>query len=194
MLTVPGKLLEDSLLTRFQAAHTEAVGPIVVHRLDQETSGLVIFAKDKATHKSLQQQFENHSIKKRYIALLDGLVENDEGGLVENDEGVIALPLLPDIEDRPRQRVDNEHGKPAVTRYQVLERSGALTRVAFTPLTGRTHQLRVHASHPLGLNCPIVGDRLYGTAAARLMLHAERITFTHPATGQPITLDCPPDF
>ena len=186
MLTVPGKLLEDSLLTRFQAAHPEAVGPIVVHRLDQETSGLVIFAKDKATHKSLQQQFENHSIKKRYIALLDGLVENDEG--------LIALPLLPDIEDRPRQRVDNEHGKPAVTRYQVLERSGALTRVAFTPLTGRTHQLRVHASHPLGLNCPIVGDRLYGTASTRLMLHAERITFTHPATGQPITLDCPPDF
>lgn len=186
MLTVPGKLLDDSLLTRFQAAHPEAVGPIVVHRLDQETSGLVIFAKDKATHKSLQQQFENHSIKKRYIALLDGLVERDEG--------VIALPLLPDIEDRPRQRVDNEHGKPAVTRYQALERSGALTRVAFTPLTGRTHQLRVHASHPLGLNCPIVGDRLYGTAATRLMLHAERITFTHPATGQPITLDCPPDF
>lgn len=186
MLTVPGKLLEDSLLTRFQAAHPEAVGPIVVHRLDQETSGLVIFAKDKATHKFLQQQFENHSIKKRYIALLDGLVERDEG--------VIALPLLPDIEDRPRQRVDNEHGKPAVTRYQVLERSGALTRVAFTPLTGRTHQLRVHASHPLGLNCPIVGDRLYGTAATRLMLHAERITFTHPATGQSITLDCPPDF
>ena len=186
MLTVPGKLLEDSLLTRFQAAHPEAVGPIVVHRLDQETSGLVIFAKDKATHKSLQQQFENHSIRKRYIALLDGVVENDKG--------VIDLPLLPDIDDRPRQRVDFGHGKPAVTRYQVLERSGALTRVAFTPLTGRTHQLRVHASHPLGLNCPIVGDRLYGTASTRLMLHAERITFTHPATGQPITLDCPPDF
>lgn len=186
MLTVPGKLLEDSLLTRYQTAHPEAVSPIVVHRLDQETSGLVIFTKDKATHKALQQQFENHSIRKRYIALLDGLVERDEG--------VIALPLLPDIEDRPRQRVDNEHGKPAVSRYQVLERSGGRTRVAFEPLTGRTHQLRVHASHPLGLNCPIVGDRLYGTASTRLMLHAERITFTHPATGQPITLDCPPDF
>ena len=186
MLTVPGKLLEDSLLNRFQAAHPEAVGPIVVHRLDQETSGLVIFAKDKATHKSLQQQFESHSIKKRYIALLDGLVENDGG--------VIDLPLLPDIDDRPRQRVDKEYGKPSVTRYQVLERSDTLTRVAFTPLTGRTHQLRVHASHPQGLNCPIVGDRLYGTAATRLMLHAERITFTHPATGHPMTLDCPPEF
>ena len=186
MLTVPGKLLEDSLLSRFQAAHPEAVGPIVVHRLDQETSGLVIFAKDKATHKFLQQQFESHSIKKRYIALLDGFVENDGG--------VIDLPLLPDINDRPRQRVDKEYGKPSVTRYQVLEHSGAQTRVAFIPLTGRTHQLRVHASHSLGLNCPIVGDRLYGTAATRLMLHAERITFTHPATGQQITLDCPPEF
>ena len=186
MLTVPGKLLEDSLLTRFQAAHPEAVGPIVVHRLDQETSGLVIFAKDKATHKFLQQQFESHSIKKRYIALLDGLVEPDGG--------VIDLPLLPDINDRPRQRVDYEYGKPSVTHYQVLERSGTQTRVAFIPLTGRTHQLRVHASHSLGLNCPIVGDRLYGTAATRLMLHAERITFTHPATGQQITLDCSPDF
>ena len=184
MLTVPGKLLEDSLLTRFQTAHSEAVGPIVVHRLDQETSGLVIFAKDKATHKALQQQFENHTVKKRYIALLDGIVERDQG--------VIDLPLLPDIDDRPRQRVDIEHGKPAVTRYQVLERRDGLTRVAFAPLTGRTHQLRVHASHPSGLNCPIVGDRLYGTAATRLMLHAECITFTHPATGQLITLDCPP--
>ena len=186
MLTMPGKLLEDSLLTRFQVAHPEAVGPIVVHRLDQETSGLVVFAKDKATHKFLQQQFENHTIKKRYIALLDGIVTHDEG--------VIDLPLLPDIDDRPRQRVDNEYGKSAVTRYRVLERSDGRTRIAFEPLTGRTHQLRVHASHPLGLNCPIVGDRLYGTTATRLMLHAEHITFTHPTTGQPITLDCPPDF
>ena len=186
MLTMPGKLLEDSLLTRFQVAHPEAVGPIVVHRLDQETSGLVVFAKDKATHKSLQQQFENHTIKKRYIALLEGIVTHDEG--------VIDLPLLPDVDDRPRQRVDEESGKPAVTRYRVLERSDGRTRIAFEPLTGRTHQLRVHASHPLGLNCPIVGDRLYGTAATRLMLHAEHIPFTHPATGQPITLDCPPDF
>lgn len=186
MLTVPGKLLEDSLLTRFQASHPEAVGPIVVHRLDQETSGLVIFAKDKVTHKSLQQQFENHSIDKRYIALLDGIVEHDEG--------VIDLPLMPDIDDRPRQRVDHEFGKPSVTRYRVLERSGGMTRVAFTPLTGRTHQLRVHASHPLGLNCPIVGDRLYGTAGRRLMLHAQFISFKHPATGHQMNFNSPPDF
>ncbi len=186
MLTVPGKALEDSLLTRFCAAHPEAVGPIVVHRLDQETSGLVIFAKDKATHKALQQQFEQHTISKRYIALLDGVVTHDEG--------VIDLPLRPDVDDRPRQRVDREQGKPAVTRYRVLDRHDGVIRISLEPLTGRTHQLRVHASHPLGLNCPIVGDRLYGRAASRLMLHAQSITFVHPATGETLSLTCSPDF
>ena len=186
MLTVPGKLLEDSLLTRYRVAHPEAVGPIVVHRLDQETSGLVVFAKDKKTHNALQQQFENHTVKKRYIALLDGIVPQDEG--------TIDLPIRPDIDDRPRQRVDHESGKPAVTRYRVLERREGVTRVALEPLTGRTHQLRVHCSHPLGLNCPIMGDRLYGRTAARLMLHAQRITFIHPATGQPVTLTREPVF
>lgn len=186
MLTVPGKALEDSLLTRYQAAHPEATGPIVVHRLDQETSGLVLFAKDKASHKALQQQFENHTISKRYIALLDGVVQQDEG--------VIDLPIRPDVDDRPRQRVDHEHGKPAVTRYRVLERRGPVTRIELEPLTGRTHQLRVHASHPLGLNCPIVGDRLYGTASSRLMLHAQSITFTHPATGRELSVEAPPEF
>lgn len=180
MLTVPGKALDDSLLRRYREAHPEAVGPIVVHRLDQETSGLVVFAKDKATHKALQQQFEAHSVKKRYIALLDGIVTRDEG--------VIDLPLRPDVDDRPRQRVDHEHGKPAITRYHVLERRGGHTLIALQPLTGRTHQLRVHSSHPLGLNCPIVGDRLYGRASSRLMLHAQSLTIVHPATGRPLAL------
>ena len=186
MLTVPGKVLEDSLYTRYREAHPEAVGPIVVHRLDQETSGLVIFAKDKDTHKALQQQFEQHTIKKRYIALLNGDVNPDEG--------IIDLPIRPDVDDRPRQRVDKLYGKPAVTRYRVLERVGGLTRLELEPLTGRTHQLRVHCSHPLGLDCPIVGDRLYGKASTRLMLHAWSLTFTHPATGMVMTLQSPPDF
>lgn len=186
MLTVPGKLLEDSLLTRYQAVCPEAQGPIVVHRLDQETSGLVIFAKDKVTHKALQQQFENHTIKKRYIALLEGHVLQDEG--------VIDLPLMPDVGDRPRQRVDNEQGKCAVTRYRVLERAAAWTRVELEPLTGRTHQLRVHCSHPQGLNCPIVGDRLYGNASSRLMLHAQSVTLVHPASGQSMTVECEVPF
>ena len=186
MLSVPGKLLEDSLLTRYKAAHPEAHGPVVVHRLDQETSGLIIFAKDKASHKILQQQFLDHAIKKRYIALLDGRIASDEG--------TIDLPIRPDVDDRPRQRVDHEHGKPALTRYRVLERTGAVTRVALEPLTGRTHQLRVHTSHPQGLNCPIVGDRLYGQASRRLFLHAESITFAHPVTGEEMNLSCPPAF
>lgn len=186
MLTVPGKALDDSLYTRYREAHPEAVGPIVVHRLDQETSGLVVFAKDKDTHKSLQQQFEGREVHKRYIALLDGVVTHDQG--------TIDLPLRPDVDDRPRQCVDPVHGRSAVTRYRVLDRSGGITRIEFQPLTGRTHQLRVHASHPKGLNCPIVGDRLYGTASTRLMLHACSLTFTHPATGQEIVLQSPPDF
>lgn len=186
MLTVPGKALEDSLYSRFRAAFPEAAGPIVVHRLDQETSGLVIFVKDKEVHRALQQQFEAHTIRKCYVALVDGLVSQDDG--------LIDLPLRPDVDDRPRQRVDPEHGKPAVTHYRVLERKPDVTRLALEPLTGRTHQLRVHCSHPLGLNCPIVGDRLYGKASARLMLHAQSITFVHPVTGEQLTLDCPPEF
>lgn len=186
MLTVPGKALEDSLLTRYQATHPEAAGPIVVHRLDQETSGLVMFAKDKDTHKALQQQFESHTVRKHYIALLDGIVPHDEG--------IIDLPIRPDVDDRPRQRVDHRHGKRAVTRYRVLDRRDGMTRIALEPLTGRTHQLRVHASHPQGLGCPIVGDRLYGCTARRLMLHAQSITFVHPATGCEMTLDSPSQF
>ena len=186
MLTVPGKALEESLYTYYRAAHPEATGPIVVHRLDQETSGLVLFAKDKEVHKVLQQQFEDHTIKKQYIALLDGIVAQDEG--------TIDLPLRPDVDDRPRQRVDHEQGKSAVTRYHVLERNGRQTRIALKPLTGRTHQLRVHCSHPQGLNCPIMGDRLYGTASTRLMLHAQTLTFTHPVSHQSMTFSVSPDF
>ena len=140
----------------------------------------------KARNKALQQQFENHTISKRYIALLDGIVTQDGG--------VIDLPIRPDVDDRPRQRVDYEHGKQAVTRYHVLERKDGMTRIALEPLTGRTHQLRVHCSHQLGLNCPIVGDRLYGRTSARLMLHAQSIAFTHPATGEQMTLECQPDW
>ena len=160
------------------------MGTIVGHRLDQETSGLVMFANDKATHKALQQQFESHAVHKQYVALLDGLVAQDEGE--------ISLPLRPDVDDRPRQFVDTLHGKPPVTRFRVLERRCGKTLVMLEPLTGRTHQLRVHASHPQGLNCPIVGDRLYGTAASRLMLHAQNITFKHPVTGDDISLSCSP--
>ena len=115
-------------------------------------------------------------------------------GILPCGEGIIDLPIRPDVDDRPRQRVDDEHGKPAVTRYRVLGHQDGMTRIEFEPLTGRTHQLRVHASHPKGLNCPIVGDRLYGTASIRLMLHAKSIAFIHPATGKLMELECMPDW
>ena len=185
MLTVPGKLLDDSIETRYRR-RSDVSGPVVVHRLDQETSGLVVLAKNKEAHKLLQDLFASREVKKTYIALLQGDVMSDEG--------MIDLPLRPDVDDRPRQRVDNELGKPATTHYRVLERQHGSTRVALQPFTGRTHQLRVHCSHPLGLNAPIVGDMLYGTAASRLMLHAARLQFTHPFTGQEIDIIWEPPF
>ena len=186
MLSVPGKLMEDSAYTRYRTRHPEATGPIVVHRLDQETSGLLVFAKDKATHKALQEQFAEHLIEKTYIALLDGTVTSDEGD--------IELPMRPNVDDRPRQMIDHEHGRAAHTRYRVLARENGITRVLLCPLTGRTHQLRVHASHQAGLNTPIIGDRLYGTPSTRLMLHAASITFTHPGIGKRITIESAPPF
>lgn len=186
MLSVPGKLLEDSALTQWKSRHPEAQGPLVVHRLDQETSGLIIFTKDKETHKALQEMFATHKIHKCYIAMLDGTVKDDEG--------YINLPLCPNIDDRPRQMVSFDYGKPALTYYRVISRNGNITRIKFFPHTGRTHQLRVHASHTQGLNAPIVGDMLYGTASSRLMLHAHSITFTHPATGKELSITAPCSF
>ena len=185
MLTVPGKLLEDSVETRYRQ-RSDVNGPVVVHRLDQETSGLLVLAKSKKAHKALQDLFASRAVKKTYIALLHGQVATDEG--------TIDLPLRPDVDDRPRQMVDAELGKPAVTHYRVLERHAGITRVELQPLTGRTHQLRVHCSHPLGLNAPIVGDRLYGTAASRLMLHAARLQFTHPIMGRELEITWEPPF
>ena len=186
MLTTPGKLLDDSLETRFRRQFPEASGPVVVHRLDQETSGLVVLAKNRQTHKALQELFATHQVEKTYIALLDGVPDNPDG--------TISLPLRPDVDDRPRQRVDFVHGKAAETRYTVLEQNNGRCLVALCPKTGRTHQLRVHCSHPLGLGIPIAGDMLYGTAAGRLMLHAARIRFRHPHSGTVVTAEAPVPF
>lgn len=181
MLSVPGKGEVDSVYHRMKALYPDATGPLVVHRLDMATSGLLLVAKDKDTHRHLQAQFKNRTIKKRYIALLDGRVSSREGTL--------ALPLRPDPLDRPRQVADNERGKPAVTRYQVIDERDGQTLIAFYPLTGRTHQLRVHAAHPEGLHCPIRGDELYGRKAYRLYLHAEYLEFIHPATGEVMAVE-----
>ena len=175
MLSVPGKSDIDSVYGRVRRMYPEATGPMIVHRLDMATSGLILIAKTKEVHQNLQAQFKNRTVCKRYVAWLDGIVEKKEGH--------IELPLRPDPEDRPRQVVDAVHGKPAVTDYTVLHYDSGRTFISFIPKTGRTHQLRVHSAHPLGLNAPIVGDELYGRKADRLYLHAEFLGFIHPVSG-----------
>ena len=174
LLSVPGKNIEDSVYYRIKNTYPKATGPLIVHRLDMCTSGLLLIALTKEAHKNLQQQFTKRTVKKRYCALLDGILKEDQG--------IIDLPLRVDLDDRPRQLVCYEYGKSAKTQWQVIERKDGKTKVYFYPITGRTHQLRVHAAHSLGLNTPIIGDDLYGVSANRLYLHAETIEFTHPVS------------
>lgn len=179
LLSVPGKSISESVYNQIKTKYPKVSGPLIVHRLDMATSGLMIIALNKEAHKNLQKQFLNCSIKKYYVALLDGLIQYQEG--------CIELPLRVDLNDRPRQLVCYEHGKPAKTKFIVMEQSHNKTLVRFFPITGRTHQLRVHAAHHQGLNTPIVGDQLYGKKADRLYLHAEKIEFTHPKSGKKLS-------
>lgn len=181
MLSVPGKETTESVAEWAKQKYPSATGPMIVHRLDMATSGVLLIAKTKEVHQNLQAQFKNRTIKKRYIALLEGSIAREAG--------TISLPLCLNPLDRPRQIADKIHGKPAITEYQILGRKGNLTRIAFYPLTGRTHQLRVHAAHPEGLNAPIKGDTLYGKDSDRLYLHAEALTFKHPVTGEAMTVE-----
>ncbi|MFM7425809.1 MAG: RluA family pseudouridine synthase, partial [Elainella sp.] len=173
LLSVPGRsvLGQDSAVTRLNA-----LGPVwPVHRLDQDTSGLLLLARDRQTQRLLSQQFQQRQVNKRYEALLSAEVTAVQG--------LIDLPLWADPADRPYQKVDWQRGKPSQTEFRQLEDLGqSLTRLELTPLTGRTHQLRVHCAHPQGLNAPIWGDRLYGagSSAARLHLHAKALEFIHP--------------
>lgn len=192
LLSVPGRsgALRDSVLTRLRA---DEPGASVVHRLDLDTSGLLLVARDPATHAALQQQFARRTVDKRYLAWLTGAPPADAGA--------VELPLRVDLDDRPRQIVDPVHGAAARTEWQVLARAAGRTRVALIPRTGRTHQLRVHAAHPAGLGAPIVGDRLYGSTpdrgqdpGARLLLHAEALAFVHPHTGARVELVSPAPF
>lgn len=186
MLSVPGKEDVVSVYSMMRERYPDADGPLIVHRLDMSTSGLLVVAKTKQVHQNLQAQFKNRSIGKRYIALLQGSVSQDAG--------TVELPLCSNPLDRPPQMVHTGYGKPAVTDFEVLERKDNRTRIAFYPRTGRTHQLRVHAAHPLGLHCPIIGDELYGRKAERLYLHAEMLEFTHPVTGKRISITQKADF
>lgn len=185
-LSIPGKVIKDCVYQRMKERYPEATGPLVVHRLDMATSGIMLIAKTNESHKKLQEQFIKRTIKKRYVAVLEGLVGDDEG--------LIDLPLRIDLDDRPRQLVCYEYGKSAQTKWKVLERKENRTRIQFYPITGRTHQLRMHAAHEKGLNIPIVGDDLYGEKDFRLHLHADFIEFLHPMSRQVMKFEVPPEF
>ncbi len=188
LLSVPARdtSITDSVLARLRRRFPNASGSLLVHRLDLDTSGLLLAALDAQAFTALQAQFIGRTVRKRYLAVLDGVVTGERG--------VIELPLRVDLEQRPRQIVDEQFGKPARTEWAVLARAETETRVALVPHTGRTHQLRVHLSHPRGLGVPIKGDRLYGRPASRLFLHAESLSFRHPTSGEVITVEAPAPF
>lgn len=183
MLSQPGRVEPDSVVTRVLEACREIMGPSLVHRLDMDTSGLLILAKNKAVHKAMQQQFEKRQISKRYCAVLERIP--DALG------GRIHLPLRLDINNRPRQIVCQDHGKASTTVWHRLDHHSGCA-VWFYPMTGRTHQLRVHASE--GLGNPIRGDRLYGKAGQRMLLHADKLDFIHPVSGERCSVESPAPF
>ena len=186
MLSVPGRNVEESVYTHMRQLFPKAKGPLIVHRLDMSTSGIMLIAKNSESYKHIQKQFIKRSIQKRYVAVLNGEISGNEGK--------IELPLMFDYVNRPLQMVHYELGKPAVTRWKVIEKKEGKTRIHFYPETGRTHQLRVHSAHHEGLNCPIVGDDLYGEKANRLHLHAEHIAFRHPSDGRLMEFTVPASF
>lgn len=185
LLSVPGIDVQDSVYTRLKARMVNAE-PLIVHRLDMGTSGLLVVAKTREAQKHIQRQFLNRTVSKRYTALLSKAIDGTEGE--------IKLPLITDIYNRPLQKVCYETGKKSITKWKVVEVVGDSTRIHFWPHTGRTHQLRVHSAHAHGLNAPIVGDDLYGTSAERLCLHAAHITFVHPETKKRVSFDVHEDF
>ena len=185
LLSVPGINIRDSVYSRLKDRFG-GIEPMIIHRLDMATSGLLVVAKTKEAHKHIQRQFLKRTVTKRYTALLSKVIEKSEGE--------INLPLRVDLDNRPRQLVCFEFGKKAVTRFRVMERNETTTKIHFWPITGRSHQLRMHAAHEDGLNAPIVGDDLYGTPANRLHLHAAHLEFLHPVTGKTVSFKAPEDF
>lgn len=187
MASVDGRLRVDTVESLLNY-RDEGNGHIrVAHRLDMDTSGLIVAAKTAEAYRNIQKQFQARTVKKLYLALLDGPVKG-------KPQGEINLPLCPDPLDRPYQKIDFEHGKPALTTYRIIKRTSTGTIVELTPHTGRTHQLRIHCASRLGLGAPIHGDRLYGHPGNRLYLHAARLSFTHPVTGKVMTFDSKADF
>ena len=181
LLSVPGRYgdVQDSVLSRLRHLLPDGESLMAVHRLDQDTSGILVLARDRQTYRHLSQQFQQRQVHKIYEAMLNGAVAQDQG--------VIDLPLWGDPQNRPVQTVDRQRGKPSVTHFKVLVRTGNLTRMEFSPVTGRTHQIRVHAVAGLGVS--IVGDRLYGKGSGdRLCLHARELSFEHPQSEQTLRL------
>lgn len=192
-LSVPGKEIEDSVYSRMQQTFPNATGPLIVHRLDMSTSGLMVIALTKDAHKQLQKQFIQRTVTKRYVALLAGI---PTAMADKQAAGQISLPLRGDLDDRPRQLVCHEFGKAAQTHWELshIDEIARTARVYLFPKTGRTHQLRVHCAHSEGLNTPIVGDDLYGTRANRLHLHADLLMLQHPVTREQMRFQIDPDF
>jgi len=190
LLSVPGKgeANQDCVVSRIKEMYPKSIDQPSVHRLDQDTSGLLVLAFTAEAHRNLSMQFMDRLVGKRYIALLDGVVEEQAG--------VIELKFRLDPDNRPYQVYDPEKGKLGTTRWRKLGIEGGKTRVEFMPHTGRTHQLRIHSAHEKGLGFPIVGDRLYGTGTApgQLKLHASMLRFRHPATRQSLEFTSPAPF
>ncbi len=186
LLSVPGKSIKDSVYTRIKAQFPQATGSLIIHRLDMATSGLLMLALNERAHKNLQQQFLDKEVSKRYVATIEGKLEKTAGD--------ICLPLRGDFDDRPKQMVCHEHGKYAETHWQLIEEIGNTSKLFLYPITGRTHQLRMHCAHPDGLNMPIIGDGLYGTSANRLHLHAQRLSFYHPISKERLTFEVDAEF
>lgn len=187
LLSVPGRGADkaDCLVVRAQREFADA---LIVHRLDMETSGLIVLARGEEMHRRLSRQFREREVGKRYVAVAAGQLAADQGS--------IDLPLITDWPNRPRQKVDHEAGKPSLTHYRVLSRDADTTRVELEPVTGRSHQLRVHL---LSLGYPLLGDRLYAPpaiaeAAPRLLLHACHLELAHPQSAEPLALRANPPF
>ncbi|TBR60631.1 RNA pseudouridine synthase [Westiellopsis prolifica IICB1] len=190
LLSVPGRYrdTQDSVLSRLRHVLPDGIALTPVHRLDQQTSGILLLARDRQTYRQLSQQFQQRQVHKIYEAVLTGTINTNQG--------VIELPLWGNPQNRPYQQVNWQYGKPSLTKYQVISKQANYTRIEFIPLTGRTHQLRVHAADPTGLGIPILGDRLYGCSAeaSRLHLHARELSFDHPQLGKRLHLQTKTPF
>ena len=192
-LSVPGRGVEkiDSVAHRISTIIPGCIDQPAVHRLDMDTSGLLVLALTKDAHRNLSKQFQDRLTEKEYIALLDGALPKEHG-----NSGTITLPFRLDIENRPYQIYDEIHGKMGISHWRRISVEIGITRIHFQPITGRTHQLRIHSAHPKGLGLPILDDPLYGNGAdpGKMKLHASKLSFDHPGTSERLTFTSPVPF